>query len=273
MTEPSTVVVRRRDGVLEFEEHMQAVQNGDPALKTPNELKHAGILGRSVAFAQLIATWAKCSSNLHAYTTLPIDSSDDHSNFVSRLHGLATAYFANHVTGKDRATNLRTALLTAAAPRFSAMTNRQFDKTARGQLAELIFVHRARNQFHTPVYKRRPNHAEIMDPELHGELIVSPRELNALVIKVLHTQHVRERDLYRLGPLFNRQHVPLGHLLHETFRNTAEHAYLKSDRRIPSKGLRCILIAIRRATSAALETFIATIRRSSLWIFVFPKIK
>ena len=253
MNDSPTVVVRQRDGVREFEEHMQAVQNGDPTLRTPKELKHAGILGRSVSFAQLIATWARYSSNLNVNTTLPINSSDDHSKFVSRLHGLATAYFANQVTGKDGTTNLRTALLKAATPRILAMTNRQFDKTARGQLAELIFVHNARNQFHPSIYKRRPNHAEIMDPELHGMLIVSPRELNALVIKVLHTQHVRERDLYRLGPMFNRHHVPVGHLLHETFRNTAEHAYLQSDKRLPSEGLRCILIAIRRATSAALE--------------------
>ena len=167
MTESRTVAIRQRDGVQEFEQHMRAVQRGADVLDAPRTISHAGSLGRSVSFAQLIATWANYSSTRHARTTLSVDALDDHQSYVARLHGLATAYYANRITAKDGTTNLRPALLNAAMPRILAMNKRQFDKAAKGRLTELIFVHDAHHQFHPSVYKRRPTLAELMDPELN----------------------------------------------------------------------------------------------------------
>ena len=232
---------------------MRDVQRGETVLQVPRSISHAGSLGRSVSFVQLIATLANCSTNLQVRTTLSVNSHDDHQSFVSRLHGLAAAYYADRITAKDGTTNLRRALLNAATPRILAMNRRQFDKSAKGLLTELVFVHKARYEFHPSAYKRKPAIAEIMDPELHGKLIVSRGEMNALIVKVLNTLNLREGDFFRLRPVFDRPTGPFGQVLHETFRNTAEHAYLEPDGQIPQKGIRCILIALHRISQAELQ--------------------
>lgn len=229
------------------------VQRGETVLRVPRKIRDAGSLGRSVSFAQMIATWAARSSQPHAFTTLPADGKIDHERFVSRLHGLAVAYYATRIIASDGITDLRRTLLDAATPRIIAMSKRQFDKAAKGPLAELVFVHNAQHQFHSSAYRRKPELAEVMDPQVHGELIVSPREMNAFVTKVLKTLNLTKRDFLHIDPLLNHSDIPLGHLLHETFRNTAEHAYLDLEGRIPSKGLRCILIATRSVGSAELQ--------------------
>ena len=245
MNEALTLSVRRHDGVREHDQYMLAAQRGTAALKIPRSISHAGALGRSVSFAQLIATWASTSSERRILTSLPADGRDDLDEFVSRLHGLSAAYYADQITAEDGKTNLRKLLLKAATPRIRAMGDRKFASTARGLLTELVFVHRAQRQFHSVAYRHEPTTADLMDPQRHGELIVTPREMNALVVNVLREQ-VRSKDFRRIAPLLDRRDIPLGHLLHETFRNTAEHAYLDLDGRIPLKGLRCILIAARQ---------------------------
>ena len=244
MNEALTLSVRRHDGVPEHDQYMLAAQRGTAALKIPRSISHAGALGRSVSFAQLIATWASTSSERRILTSLPADGRDDLDEFVSRLHGLSAAYYADRITAEDGKTNLRQLLLEAATPRIRAMGDRKFTEVARGPLTELVFVHRAQRQFHSAAYWHEPTQADLMDPQRHGELIVPPREMNALMVNVLQEQ-VRPKDFSRIEPLLDRHDLPLGQLLHETFRNTAEHAYLDLDGRIPPRGLRCILIAAR----------------------------
>ena len=241
MTEALTLSVRQRDGVPEYDHYMLAAQRGNAALTVPRAISHAGALGRSVSFAQLIATWASNSAERRIRTTLPFDGHNDQERFVSRLHGLAAAYFADQITAVDGRTNLRRTLLEAAVPRIRAMSDRKFADAARGPLTEFVFVHRAKRQFHSAAYRHEPTPADLMDPQRHGELIVPPREMNALVLNVLRAQQRPRADFERIAPLLDRRDVPLGHLLHEIFRNTAEHAYLDLEGRIPLKGLRCIL--------------------------------
>ena len=245
MKETLTLSVLRHDGVRDYDQYMLAAQRGNAALKIPRSISHAGALGRSVSFSQLIATWASTSSERRVLTSLPADDSDDLDEFVSRLHGLSAAYYADRITGEDGKTNLRQSLLKAATPRIRAMGDRKFADTARGPLTEFVFIHRAQRQFHSVVYQYEPTPAELMDPQRHGELIVPPREMNSLVRNVLQ-ERLRSKDFSRIAPLLDRRDFPLGRLLYEIFRNTAEHAYLDLDGRIPLKGLRCILIAARQ---------------------------
>ena len=253
MSVTRTVVVRKGDGVRDFEQHMCDVLRGETVLRVPQTISYAGSLGRSVSLAQMIATWATCPLQPRALTTLSADGDTNHERFVSRLHGLAVAYYATSIIASDGITDLRQTLLNAATPRIIAMSEREFAKTSKGLLAELVFVHHAQHQFHSSAYKRTPALAEVMDPQIHGELIVSPREMNALVINILKALNLKGRDFVSIDPLLNHRDSPLGQLLHETFRNTAEHAYLDLKGRIPSKGLRCILIAPRMVEPSALQ--------------------
>ena len=243
MNEALTLSVRQRDGVPEHDQYMLAAQRGNAALKIPRSISHAGALGRSVSFAQLIATWASTSSERRILTSLPADGRDDLDKLVSRLHGLSAAYYADRITAEDGKTDLRQLLLEAARPRILAMGNRNYAHVARGPLAEFVFVRGARHEFHSVAYQHEPTRDDLMDPQRHGGLIVPASEMNALVLDVLQAR--RKDDIERIRPLLVDKRGPLGYLLHETFRNTAEHAYLDLDGRIPRKGLRCILIAAR----------------------------
>ncbi len=248
MTKVQTLTVRQRDGIAEYERHMQVVHRGDLVLRLPRSISHAGALGRSVSFAQFIATWANACAEPRIRTTLAAGDHDQIERFASRVHGLAAAYHASRITANDGRTNLRRPLLEAAAPRIRAMSDRQFASVAKGPLTELIFLNRADRQFHSAAYHHEPTRSDLMDPQRHGKLIVSPREMNALILNVLRAQHLPRADLARITPLLDKRSHPLGTLLHETFRNTAEHAYLDLRGNIPPRGVRCILIAARTAT-------------------------
>ena len=259
MTEPRIIKIDKHAGMHQFEQYMHNIQQGDTVLQVsvPHAISHAGNLGRSVSFAQLIATWADSSTQRLVKTNLqPPDQSPDQSKyekFVSHLHGLTVAYYANRITAVDGTTNLRRHLLNVASPRIHAMHERQLQDSTKGQTVELVFVHHARLQFHPSVYRRQPGRADIMDRQSHGELIVSSREMNAFILNALKTVNVRSKDSTRLDQLLNEHNHPLGQLLHEAFRNTAEHAYLDLKGRVPQKGLRCVLISVRSTHSAELQ--------------------
>ena len=226
---------------------MHKTQLGETSLRLPNTISAAASLGRSVSLTQLIATWAENSSSRQLFTYLPADDHAAHEGFVSRLHGLAAAYYADQVKAVDQRTDIRQPLLQAAVPRIHAMSTRQFQRAGKGTRAELLFVHGARRQFHSAVYTRSPTFAERMDPQHHGECIVSARQMNALLHNILRALNLPAKDFEHIAPLLEPRAAPLGSLLHETFRNTAEHAYLDTDGHVPSRGLRCILIATRHA--------------------------
>ena len=134
------------------------------------------------------------------------------------------------------------------------MAQRQFASVAKGRLTELVFVHHAHHQFHSATYSQRPTVPDLMDPQRHGSLIVSPREMNALICNALRAQNLLRPDFTLLSPLLENKELPLGHLLHEVFRNTAEHAYLDTNGSIPTKGIRCILIAARSCQPHSLQS-------------------
>ena len=221
------ICVLQDDGIREFDAHASvAHEHTDATLQVPLTISHGGYLGRSIAFAQLISTWARMSIRPHIRTVLPTASRDAHERFVSRIHGLTAAYYAQEITAKDGRTNLRPELLYAAKPRIDAMGRRQFADVAKGQLTELVFVHHARCQFHSATYRQTPTVVDLLDPQRHSSLIVSSREMNALITNVLKAQNLPQSDFRLFAPLLETQQFPLGRLLHEVFRNTAEHAYL-----------------------------------------------
>ena len=253
MRKHSTLILRRSDGVPEFERYIRRTQLGDVSLRIPNTMTADASMGRSVSLAQLVATWAANSASPHVITYLHADDNDAHERFVSRLHGLAIAYYANQVMARNRNADIRPRLLKAAVPRIHAMSTRQFQKAGRGTRTELLFVHGARRQFHSAVYIRAPTVAELMDPQRHGELIVSGRQMNALLRNILHALNLPRRDFARVQPLLESTDAPLGNLVYETFRNTAEHAYLDTHGRVPFRGLRCILVATRHTPPGELR--------------------
>ena len=253
MQKHRTLVIRRGDGVPEFEQYMRKAQQGEVSLRIPNTMTTDASMGRSVSLTQLIATWAASSKLRHIATYLRADEKGDHEKFVSRLHGLAAAYYANRVTPRDRIQDIRQLLLQAAVPRIHAMSKRQFERAGKGTRAELIFVHGARRQFHSAVYKRPPTFAQLMDSQLHGELVVSGLQMNALLRNILRALKLPLRDFERIQPLLDSRDAPLGNLVHETFRNTAEHAYLDTHGRVPLRGLRCILVATRHTDPSELR--------------------
>ncbi|MDE0036751.1 MAG: hypothetical protein OXU77_04205 [Gammaproteobacteria bacterium] len=248
-----TLNIKRADGAPDFEEYMRVAELGETTLRLPNNIYAAGSLGRSVSLAQLVATWAQTSPSRRVRTYLDPHDKAAHKDFVSHLHGLAAAYYAEQVTASDETTDIRRALLEAAVPRIRAMSVRQFDRVGKGPRAELLFVHGARRQFHSAAYRHPPSFAELMDPQSHGNLIVSARQMNALLVTILRGFSLSGKDWHRVEELLDPRDAPLGNLLHEAFRNTAEHAYLDADGKVPSRGLRCIVIATRRAQPHELE--------------------
>ena len=245
--------VRQEDGVRDYENQIRAAKYGNPALSLPRSISHEGALGRSIAFAQFVATWSKFCSHRRVHSTLSKDNGDDVAKYSSRLHGLTAAYYADRFTGKDGKTDLRRAILKASTPRIHAMSQRRYADTAAGLLTELIYFHNAKSQFHSATYRSTPTLTDLMDPEVHGRLIVSAREMNSLASNVLATQNLPDTDWKRIEHLCDQQNGAIGALLHETFRNTAEHAYLDREGRIPARGLRCIVIAARRSRPETLN--------------------
>lgn len=247
MSKPRIVRIRRSDGASNFEEIMAELLGGECALSLPQSLEYGGGLGRTISLAQLIATWAQSSDEKLVYTSLPADDPDRHEKFVSRIYGFAAAYFSNSIFGAKSDVNIRRALLNSARPRIIAMSERRYRDVARGSLIELLFVRGAHHEFHSAVYERRPSVADLRDSQVHGQLVVSYKEMHSLFHKIVRELNILHHDRIRLRELLNDQERRAGHLLHETFRNTAEHAYLSVEGKIPAKGLRCILVTIHQA--------------------------
>ncbi|MCY3859243.1 MAG: hypothetical protein OXG25_10100 [Gammaproteobacteria bacterium] len=250
--------IDRREGVHDYDRHMESVEGTESELKVPRDLSHAGALGRSVSFAQLVATWAKSNPSARIYTSLPVDDKKEIERFASRLQGLATAYFADSVIGDDELTDLKPAILKAAATRIEAMSKRDYAKSAIGPLVELIFMTDTMyttSEFHSAVYKSEPTIKQLMDDEAHGSLIVSRIEMNALLLKILEAQNISGEDFNRIRPLLYSDYgFPLGQMLHEAFRNTAEHAYQDEEGNPLKNGLRCILIGLWQLNPTDLDS-------------------
>lgn len=253
MNKTRTLLVPKQASVRDYDQYMCMFKaQGDTALRIPNSISHAGVLGRSVSFAQLIATWASTSSKRRILTWLPAAAGDALVKFVGYVHGLSAAYYANEITAED-GTNLRELLIEAIKTRIEVMSNwnHEHGKTTAGPLNEFVFIHHWPQQFLSVAYSKQPNYN---DPQDHGMSIVSPPGMRDLVDNATEGQ-LKKRDKKRIEEILD----PLGELLHQTFRNTAEHAYLDRDNSLPCEGLRCILIAPRHAQPGTLfpETLVS----------------
>jgi len=256
MESAHSLLVGKKDGMRECEELLRhirkyAAKNESTSLEIPNTIAHRGALGRSAAVAQMISTWAEISPTQEIKTWL--DAAEPLSNskkFVGLLHGFAATLYADKVYDAKREKDLKQELLSATAGRIRAMSERDINQATTGVISEFLFVHHAQHEFHSVAYIREPSVAELLSPEKHGKLIKDAREMDALLASILKEQGKTEREISRIGslrehPLFEEKSPSLGLVIHEIFRNTAEHAYLDKAGNIPKKGVRCISVAAR----------------------------
>lgn len=251
MSQADTLAIRRGDSMAEFERHLQQPDLGGQILVLPSNIRGGGSLGRSVGLAQLVVTWAQRSTA--PKVRMYIKQGGDYRPFVERLYGFAATYFAQSVTTQGNDANIRTDLMHSCRPRIMAMFKGTLADTAKGRKVEFILAHHAQNQFHPTLYKRTPTQAELLDREQHGKLIAGPTMMANLLGR--YTDEYRltpTRELAYVKDLLHQDDNPLGHLLHESFRNTAEHAYLDMEGRIPARGMRSITIATHQVDRADL---------------------
>ena len=253
MARVSTLTIRKEDGIADFEKHLRS-NPSDRVLLLPSSIYNGGALGRSVGLAQLIFTWAQHADVPTARTY--IASSDNarqnekaYQKFVSRLHGLAAAYFSDAITTQDDKENIRIDLLRSARKRIRAMSEGNLRQTVKDvREVELILVHGARNQFHRVLYKSTPKLTDLMDREKHGELVADANDMSNLLWCFLDEDKSigasTEREYLKRQLIMPRN--PLGQLLYESFRNTAEHAYLDVRGNVPPKGMRSLAIGIHQ---------------------------
>ena len=243
--------IRKRDSLRTFEDYLELQNLHRLDLTIPNDLTEGGSIGRSVALCQLILTWSRKSQYPCINTFLTDTDQSGHETFVGRCHGLAAAYFSNAIYPHNTDKNIRTALLTAARSRMTAMQNGELHQTSRGRQIEFVFVQGAKREFHHAFYRRAPRHpGEIFERETHGTLIRTPMELNHFLKRCQECLNIapdsrsiaQNKSIDLVG--FEAPY-PIATLIHEAFRNTAEHAYLQQDGMSYSKNLRCFLIAVR----------------------------
>ena len=253
MTSTRTLRIGTDDNLRKLEEYMRKASIHDFDIFIPQGFKFAGRLGRSLSLAQLVATRANRESKFSIYTKLELEDTHSHERFVRKLHGLAAVYFSDSVFAGDGKTDIRRTLLEAAANRIRAMRLRNYDQTSAGRQIELIFINHAKQEFHDTLYSKTPKFEDLMDKERHGKCIASAFDLNGFLRKAIHILKPTKRDFLRIKPLLDDVNMPLGSLLHESFQNTAEHAYLGANGRIPNKGLRCVSVAIHQTEQQELQ--------------------
>ena len=252
MTQASTLAIRRDDGIADFERHLRRPDLSRRILALPTNIRGGGPLGRSVGLAQLVLTWAQRAESPRARTYIANPGPIAFRNFVSPLYGFAAAYFSHSITPRGLDDNIRMDLMRSSRDRIVAMSEGDLSHTAKGRKVEFILVHGARNQFHRLLYTQTPTQADLMDRERHGQLVIDPRGMTHLLRRCMDDRldglkvsaASKERD-YLLEQL-KRNNNPLGQLLHESFRNTAEHAYLDANGEVPSRGMRSLTIAVQQ---------------------------
>jgi len=246
MMQPSILAIRRDDGMAEFERHLLRPDLSRQSLALPANIRGGGTLGRSVGLTQFVTTWAQRSDSPSVKIYIRAGP-QTYPNFVDHLHGFAAAYFSDRVVPTGLDTDIRMDLMRSCRPRIAAMSSGDLGHTAKGRKVEFILAHGARNQFHHFLYKRIPTRAHLLDRQCHGQLVGDPRAMANLLRRSVHQYRVTGTAKFRsLISKLNRNDNPLGQLLHESFRNTAEHAYLDVNGMIPARGLRSVTIAINQ---------------------------
>lgn len=248
------LTVGKRDGILDYERHLWSHDMHKRILRIPNTLAEAGSMGRSAALAQLIVTWSKRSVHPVTKTFLSSNDLSSHEKFISTLPNLAAAYFSAEVLDSSSQNNIRPNLLKAARPRIHAMADQKLLDTCKGPTIDFTFIAKARTEFYDAFYTRKPELPDLLDAERHGKLICSAYSLNSLLYFCLDALGTLRRNQKGqvLRRLLDAQDIPFGTLIHEVFRNTAEHAYLDDHGGLPAKGLRSLLISSRHVSRKTL---------------------
>ena len=248
MTPTATLAIRRDDGLADYERHLQQPDLGRRVLVLPKNIRGGGPLGLSVGLAQLVLTWAQGSEAPRTRTYIDKGNDIAYGEFVSPLFGFAAAYFSDFVTPRRHNDNIRADLMRSSAGRIHAMSKGDLEHTAKGSKVEFILVHRARSEFHSLLYKQTPTPADLMDREVHGRLVVEPSGMNHLLWRCIgHLNFPKtSKQLAYLTRLLNHNNNPLGQVLYESFKNTAEHAYLDIKGRRSARGMRSVTIAAQK---------------------------
>lgn len=256
--------------VKQMEGHLTDPYLSKYDLELPSKIHWSGTVGQSASIAQFIATWAKqCESpNLK----LAASQNDSHvlKGIVYRLFGLSGVYFSDRVFCEESSQDIRYQMLVHAADRFIAMWEKNLLDVAKGRKIELISVIGAKREFLPALYSKPPTKEDLLDREMHGKLIVKPYEMSALFNRCLEVT-----NLPKLGKsLIHASNVTdlVGELLYEAFRNTAEHAYLDSEGKMPHKGLRCVLIDIVRIDKSRVRKILPLRRTVSSSVEYFQRI-
>lgn len=233
------IQITRDAGPAEIESLLASGRLAAEGMKVPNTLTNNGALGASLAVAQLLLTWSRRNENRTLQTYLTPGDTEGYKAFTGNAHGLAAAYFADRAVAAD-GSEIRRELLQAARDRILAMHALDLSNTARGLAIEFILVQGARAEFHGALYSKAPSAAELADRERHGHLVQSPTAMNALLASCAKSLSLESK----LKRLLEWRNAPLGQLLHESFRNTAEHAYYRPNggRFLPN--LRCVRIGM-----------------------------
>lgn len=254
-TNHKNLFIGKSDEILDFERYLGLKDLGQRILRLPNNIYEAGSMGRSVALAQLIVSWSKQSTEPTLRLYFNTNNAAAFDYFSSTAHGLTAAYFSQNTRGTESQEDIRLKLLASALPRIEAMANQQLQATSKGRKIEYLFVHHAKNQFHYPFYVRTPRPEELLDRQSHGQLIGSPEQLNLFLRTCLKTIGARRsnKQWQSLEQYLGINNGPFGTLIHEIYRNTAEHAYLEQDGRIPYKGIRCFLLAFQEVSREHLQ--------------------
>lgn len=240
----ATLRIGRRHGLAEFERALQRPDLGSHVLELP-EIHDGGMLGRSAGLAQLVLTWAQRDGAPHKTQTFIENGNEDaYAKFVSSLHGFTAAYFSNSITPRTSDDNIRRDLLLQSASRIKAMSRSDLEHTAKGRKVEFILARRAENEFHRLLYTKTPTDDDIKDREKHGNLIAKSPGMCNLLRRCAHKLILRSSASFI--SLLNRDDNPFGQILHESFKNTAEHAYLDLKGNLPRLGMRSVTIAVQQ---------------------------
>ena len=236
------IEIEMNDGIAQYEEYLKTLDaSHENSLTLKSDIREAGTLGRSAALTQYILTWARSNKVPRIKIYPKLDDHDNYTKFAARLHGLAAAYLSDQVYPNNSKQDIRYEILAAASSRIDAMRKFDLGHTSQGPRIEFVFVQGAKQEFHRSFYQRTPRIADLHDRQKHGRLVASHSKMNKLLITCLRHLHILDRQ----GPL--SKHVDstnqsFGKLLHETFRNTAEHAYLDPNGFFYDKQIRSVII-------------------------------
>ncbi len=218
---------------------------GRKTLFLSHNIKEGGTLGRSSAVAQFIVTWAHSSSSPCIRTY--VDNRTENEKLTENIYTVAAIFLAQEVFPRKTERNLRDELLSATQERIKNMYIGNLKSLVRGRRIEFIFLEGNANEFHIPLYVEMPKRSDLLNRQRHGDMVNNPSRMNSFIDKCLQAIEIRGAAE---GTVFLQKYLhtpkqPLGRFLYESFRNTAEHAYLSDDGKFTGNSLRAITIALR----------------------------